>query len=125
MTFAVRGIPQHTFREMRFADLLFVAWRHRIPCFIEDGPQELDRRWIVCATIAHRVYSTSSPPIGINASLRPVECMTIEVSRALAVVDGNEPAERQVGGRRLDENSAAPARYQDGAATRRACLAID
>jgi hypothetical protein len=50
MTFAVRGIPQHTFRELRFADLLFVTWRHRIPCFIEDGPQELDRRWIVCAT---------------------------------------------------------------------------
>jgi hypothetical protein len=38
MTFAKRGIPQHTFREMRFADLLFVTWRHRIPCFIEDGP---------------------------------------------------------------------------------------
>jgi hypothetical protein len=63
MTFAVRGIPQHTFREMRFADLLFVTWRHRIPCFIEDSPQELDRRWIVCATIAHKGYSTSSPPI--------------------------------------------------------------
>jgi hypothetical protein len=62
MTFAVRGIPQHTFCEMRFADLLFVTWRHHIPCFIEDGPQELDRRWIVCATIAHRGYSTSSPP---------------------------------------------------------------
>ena len=45
MTFAVRGIPQHTFREMRFADLLFVTWRHRIPCFIEDGPQELRHFW--------------------------------------------------------------------------------
>ena len=61
MTFAVRGIPQHTFGEMRFADLLFVTWRHRIPCFIEDGPQELDRRWIVCATIAHGVYSHIPP----------------------------------------------------------------
>jgi hypothetical protein len=64
MTFAARGIPQHTFREVRFADLFFVTWRHRIPCFIEDGPQELDRRWIVCAAIAQRVYSTSSPPFG-------------------------------------------------------------
>ena len=64
MTFAVRGIPQHTFREMRFADLLFVTWRHRIPCFIEDGPQELDRRWIVCATIAHRCTPPVRPPFG-------------------------------------------------------------
>jgi hypothetical protein len=64
MTFAVRGIPQHTFREMRFADLLFVTWRHCIPCFIEDGPQELDRRWIVCATIAHSCTPPARPPFG-------------------------------------------------------------
>ena len=69
MTFAVRGIPQHTFGEMRFADLLFVTWRHRIPCFIEDGPQELDRRWIVCATIAHRATPLARPPFGINAAI--------------------------------------------------------
>jgi hypothetical protein len=53
MTLAVRGIPQHTFREVRFADLVFVAGRQCIPCFVEDGPQEFERRWIVCAAIAH------------------------------------------------------------------------
>ena len=95
MTFAVRGIPQHTFRELRFADLLFVTWRHRIPCFIEDGPQELDRRWIVCATIAHRVYSTVRPPFGINASLRPVECMTIEVTSCCKQCHGKRLALRK------------------------------
>jgi hypothetical protein len=46
--------------------------------------------------------------------------------RALTVIDGNEPAERQVGGRRLDENLAALTGYQDGpAAARAARLASD
>ena len=66
MTLAVRGISQHTFCELRFADLLFVTGRQCIPRFVEDGPQENERRWIVWVAIAHGMYSTRLAPLSIN-----------------------------------------------------------
>src|SRR6516162_8595737 len=62
MTFAVPGIPQHTFREMRFANLLFVAIASHA------SSRTVRRNSTVVGSYAPRllisqVYSTSSPPI--------------------------------------------------------------
>jgi len=62
-----RSRPQHTFREVR-ADLLFVTWRHRIPCLYAP------RLLMGCTHTSH--------PIRNRHKLlgRPVECMTVAVT---------------------------------------------
>jgi len=82
MTLAVRGIPQHTFREVRFADLVFVAGRQCIPCFVEDGPQDSSVAGSYAQRLLMGVYSNTSRPAQHEQmrSRLPVEHMTIAVT---------------------------------------------
>jgi hypothetical protein len=57
MTFAAGSLLQDKLRHSRLADLVSVMRLERIPRFIKDHPQKLDRLRIVGAVALHEVHS--------------------------------------------------------------------